>query len=228
MTKSHEPPGWVDPVRRAALTLLILGLAATLGVWFGGFEFDVALGLAGTALGIAVSAGGAALAALIYQRQYEHAEASGDELKELIGSLAPSEVARPLDDSEREAAFDEVERDPEEDDALEKGSVVTVGSQQGRIFSPQDVPLSVLGNLVWGWRLNEETSGRDGRWTVANLQGAWRPLSKAADGRGNTPWYLTFSNSAGERRVWRVYRGGKRKPEPTVRDVTDEDAGRTL
>ncbi|WP_431841140.1 hypothetical protein [Calidifontibacter indicus] len=228
MTKGHEPPGWVNPVRWAAIALLILGPAATGGAWFLGLDPEVALGLAGTALGISVSAGGAALAALIYQRQYEHAEASGEDTNARIDrandkiDLLASEVGRSLSEAEAEAAADKVVVDPAEEDAVARGNDVWVGDQAGRELAPHDVPLSVLGNLVWGWRRDEANKNNDGRWTVQNLQGAWRPASKAADGRGNTPWYLTFRNSGGERRVWRVYRGGKRKPEPTVRDVTDE------
>lgn len=206
-----------------------IAFAFSVAVWIVPLKAVEALGLFGTAFGVAVTLGAVALAARIYLRQHDHAEQSGRDTQTKLGALEAKvdgllegAVQVPLDRDEELAAEDEVEDDEADDVAVDLGTQVWVGEQSGRSLESEDVPLSVLANLVWGWRRDSSMLKNEGRWSVRNLRGAWRPDSRAKDGRGNTPWYLTFESTGGERRVWRVYRGGKNQPRPTVRDVTSE------
>lgn len=100
-------------------------------------------------------------------------------------------------------------------EAERAGTPVVIGNGEGRLLSADKVPLSVLADLVRGWREQAELKDRDGAWTVANLVGAYRP-----SGKGNHPWFLTFEKPDGSTRVWRMYRGGRSRTSPFVEDVT--------
>jgi hypothetical protein len=209
-----------------AFSLLILFSPTS----FSGVE---TIGLFGTYLGLAATLGAVFLACEIYARQQTHSAQQGLKTSDSLASIKSSldgldtAIKVQLSIRELEAESEEVEPEPDEEAAAELGEDVWIGDQLGRAFNPKDVPLSVIGNLVWGLRLADRERGepsRDGRWTIGNLQGAWRPLSSSRDGRGNTPWYLTFSNTLGERRILRIYRGGRSRSAPSVRDITDEIA----
>lgn len=70
-----------------------------------------------------------------------------------------------------------------------------------------DAPLSVLADLVNGWRKQE----LDGSWRVYNLQAIARKR-----GKGNHPWYFLFKTPSGKDELWQVSRGGQGKREATV------------
>lgn len=209
-------PRWLRPVRVLSVIVAALFIVASIFLAVVFSRLDIAVGV----LGCAVSLFGVALATRIYDRQFKEARDAAarthEKLDRLEEQLATS-VSVPLSEDERQAANDEVD-----DGALAgtEGEIFSVGDQPGTLYEAAEVPLSVLGNLVWGWRLLEDHANSDGRWAVKNLVGAWRPHAASGDGRGNMPWYVTFRNSRGERQVWRVYRGGRNKSEPTVRNVT--------
>lgn len=224
MSSSRVVQWWIHPLRVAALAAaaaLSVGavLAAVLG---GGFGPTVSLVL--SLLGLSFTLAGVALASSIYERQANQSLASEIRITHSFQwgfSALEAALLTKLNDDESEAARDVAPPTPEEDEEVEKrAQVIDVAGQPGRFIEARDIPLSVIGNLVRGWRNMEELKSNEGRWSIANLIGAWRPTGESGSGKGNFPWYLTFVNSAGEIRVWRVYRGGKGKTEPTVRDVT--------
>lgn len=145
--------------------------------------------------------------------------------KRIIGKINVGEMETntPMTVEEQAAQDDELDEVDDFDD--NSGEPVSVGNQPGRFFNSSEVPLSVLSNLVQGWRNLDEYRNNDNTWTTGNVVGAWRPIPNGSTGRGNTPWYVTFIDSKDERRVWRVWRGGRSKTRPTVREVTAEVEG---
>lgn len=226
MTSSQVSPAWVRPLRVAALVIGSLSLVGAGAVWVTPESADSLTSLSISLLGLGFTLYGVALALTIYERQLDESRAGEDRLKDFVKGQVTKAVraaqSTTLDPAESEAASRDLppQELEEDEEATRTSQVVDIAGQPGRFIEARDVPLSVIGNLVWGWRNMEEMQANEGRWSIGNLLGAWRPTSESGSPKGNFPWYLTFENSAGEIRVWRVYRGGKGKTQPTVRDVS--------
>lgn len=168
--------------------------------------------------GISVSFVALGVALMIFRVQSMQAKTDNDALHGRLGDLQVLfEQAQnvPLDNEEtkRDQETDEYEADSHEADQV--GSRWTLGGKEGRFLTRSKVPLSVVADIVWGWRVNE--IGKDRTWTVDYLVGAFRPT-----GRGNHPWYLYFRTPDGQKSIWRLYRGGRSNSKPTVREVSAE------
>lgn len=176
-------------------------------------------------LGLSAAFGALGVAIAIFQKQKADQDSANVETKAHLKRLTTTtgEINAKLNsaasvaesDEERAAAGDDVEDAAKDSDAMQRGKPMKVDGRWGHFLARESVPLSVISDLVWGWR--REGIGRDRTWTVENLVGAYR-----ADGRGNFPWLLYFVATDGGEQIWRLYRGGKAKSEPTVRDVSDE------
>lgn len=78
--------------------------------------------------------------------------------------------------------------------------------REGAYYRPPSVPLKVLSDLVKWW----EVQGEQGRWTIANLAGAYRRFNDKGDHRG-VPWVLKFVDSSGSARVYSVTYSGRKR-----------------
>jgi hypothetical protein len=107
---------------------------------------------------------------------------------------------------------------PEESSTSLAGSVpAEFSGRKGAFVDATVVPLGVLGDLVSHWK--EE--GQSGSWPVGYLLGAFRETG----GGRNYPWILVFEKPNGDRRAWRLFRGGKgRRGKPPVVTVLDPRA----
>ena len=181
----------------AAALILVLGILAALVGW----RLNEAALQAISLLGVAVSVTAVALALVIYLRQEVSTGEQFGTIAEMVRVL-PQALAAPQTLAELAAAQDD--DDYPEDTAVAEsvGTLAQIpGRSDVRLLNPQDVPLSVLADLVGGWR--HANVGKDGNWTVGNLVGAGRSV-----GQGNHPWYLVFRSSGGDV-IWRLYRGKK-------------------
>ncbi|MDH3006250.1 hypothetical protein [Gordonia alkanivorans] len=155
---------------------------------------------------------------MIFQVQSRQAEAdriawetSHGELRDLFARS--QRVPLSNEENEREQQGDEHEADSREAD--DAGVQWSVDGKDGRFLTRDRVPLSVIADIVWGWRAKK--IGKDRTWTVEYLIGAFRP-----SGQGNHPWYLYFRAPDGTKSIWRMYRGGRANTTPTVREVSAE------
>jgi hypothetical protein len=214
-------PWWVTLLLVIAVVVGVAALAVAVTSWCGwlpdaGDEFWNGVG----ALGVAVSSLAVALALAIYMEQRRSSTDAAERHSELLREIGldvkdiKELTTRSIDlnvPSDR-IAEDEPDEHPEDTAIAEESPlVVTVEGVEGNVLEPQDVPIGVVGDLVRGWQLEHQ----DGKWKLGYLVGAFRP-----SGQGNHPWYLTFQKPDGDVRVWRVYRGGRGRTDPIVRDVT--------
>ena len=94
------------------------------------------------------------------------------------------------------------ERSSDEEDVIRREDAV--------YYRPPAVPIQVLADLVNWW----QQEGESGRWTIGNLVGGYRELN-AKNGVTGKPWILTFKDSTGSDRNFRIAYSG-RGSGPTV------------
>ncbi|KAB1661575.1 hypothetical protein F8O07_06635 [Pseudoclavibacter sp. CFCC 13796] len=174
--------------------------------------------------GVFLTVVGIVIALLIFRRQDNDSRRTNAQTGQVLNGIAnnTSTIQQQLAgltrlplSADEQSYQDDVESD--DDEVVTQRSaipVVEVDGKEGETFTQQDVPLHVVGDLAAAWR---EMPDQNGDWTVANIVGAWR-----ARGQGNNPWYVTFQSSAGQGRVWRLYRGGRSNRAPIARDMTAE------
>lgn len=190
--------------------------------------------------GVAVSLFGLSVAAAIFVEQDRASTTSNRNFSDVLQALHESVERGARESQERDellvnrisslgdrvpssedeimlAALPADEADQDEDE-YQAGVAEVADGRDGKKYHPGEIPLYVIADLIWGWRReqdHEPTPSR--RWAVSQLRGAYR-----ASGKGNNPWIVTFSDSRGETRVFRMYRGGKGSNRPTVREITNE------
>lgn len=215
------PPTWRWMVLAGIpAALALLAIVAAVAYWPGDEPVSTAMATAGGFVGTAASFAGVALAILIFERQSRSSAAADiavherfDAVDTTLGDLATGADAPR---TEADLVLEQDEPDEEQAEYTEPGgSVVVRNGREIRVYGRDEVPLSVIADLVWGWRVDDQ----DGSWAFKSLLGASR-----ATGRGNHPWHVNFIAPDGSTRIWRLYRGGKQKRTPTVRDITGEAA----
>ena len=126
-------------------------------------------------------------------------------LQRRLARLSPEDVGG--EDEEDEAAEGTLPPEPGEAPAT---STVHIGGKDHVVHDLKDVPLRVVADLVGQW----ENEGRQGRWSLGQLEYALRRL-----GRGNHPWLLHFRD---ENLLWKVSYGGQGKQKATVTSISLE------
>ena len=133
----------------------------------------------------------------------DECESDGPRLRDLIGMDDPWSA---LDDPDTDTSADD--EYPDEQEQLDLQGIEIDGAKW---VSSEGIPLGVVGDLVWGWRLDE----KNGNWSMATLTGCGR-----REGTGNRSWFVsTLDPEDGRVRVWRVSRGGQGKKLPTATEV---------
>lgn len=165
--------------------------------------------------GIWVSVTGVLLAFAIYRRQTADSNASEERLTSRMSEQSEL-IAHALESANRSdadpAAVVEVSQDlfAEATEIASNVGVLTGAEQDFYLLKRDDIPLSVLSDLVIGW----QSANLQGKWTVGNAEYALRRI-----GKGNHPWFVIFRDSSEQRRLWRISRGGQGRAEPTVREL---------
>lgn len=223
-SQANSAPKWVNASIVTCIAVASAALVAAVAILVVAPVFaDDRIWNAAGVLSLFISAAGVAVALMIYARQYtESNEATAATRRHL------SRIETKQDALNRVVALNPKapagvdptapETIPNAEDAAEAdrtGLPVTIGNGPGRLLPAETVPLSVIADLVIGWRAQPALGNRDGAWTTGNLVGAYRP-----SGQGNHPWYVTFEKPNGEIKVWRLYRGGRSRASPFVQDVT--------
>lgn len=200
-----------------------LGTVAVLvGLLVKGSWPDIAIGIGGPAVGVAV-------AVLVFAKQRtdsrldfaaakDHTTLEADRVVAAVAEVMVAPSSSDEKSPEAELGSASAEQRAEDDDAVRRAAVRrNIGDgPEWSVFAARDVPLFVLADVVEGWR-RKKTDGakpmRDGDWRVANLIGAAKQT-----GEGERPWYILFDDE-GDDVVWRLWRGAS---VPSVRRLRRE------
>lgn len=225
------------------LWILIVARFAGTAEW----QFTLWMGVVGL-LGVAASLFGVRVAIQIYKQQQESEKARAEDLTVVLNAVG--EDARAASESAEKAAQVAIEQrelidavlDRDDQSAMEIAAAVkldadekkairrvdpfpdegafydvppipvTFGGKPGNFYELPAVPIGVLGDLTNYWRENDHS----GAWPIGYLLGAFR---QAGNGR-NYPWVLLFEKPNGDRKAWRLFRGGRgRKDETLVTEI---------
>jgi hypothetical protein len=167
-------------------------------------------------IGVAVSSVGALIAVAIFLQQKIDSNKSASAQTAILGKLMEYAVdtrdrMKALQSAAASSGSDDDQdfggEDPYADEMAEversAEEFTDANGHEVALFNRDDVPLAVIADLVAYWIGHPEPHGRNGRWSVGNLIGGWRRT-----GKGNHPWFLGFQNTAGERIIWRLGKGG--------------------